>query len=175
MTRGTHGHCRNGGTSTYKIWQMMIDRCHNSRSKSYPDYGARGIAVCARWRLSFEAFLEDMGERPPGLSIERIRNAHGYSKSNCKWATRTEQNNNSRQNVVIEFRGESLTAAQWARRVGISGSLLRQRLRREGMTAEQALTLPADMIETRRLRGNFEKLTFQGETLTYWQWAKKTG
>jgi hypothetical protein len=116
-----------------------------------------------------------MGERPPTLSLERIRNAEGYSKSNCKWATLLEQNNNSRQNVIVEFRGERLTAAQWARRIGISGNLLRQRLNREGMTIEQALTLPVDMAATRRARNKFATLTFRGEKLTYWQWSERTG
>jgi hypothetical protein len=170
-----HGHAKNGGSSTYKIWQMMIDRCHHDRSKSFPDYGGRGIAVCERWRESFAAFLHDMGERPVGLSIERIRNDRGYSRSNCKWATRIEQNNNSRQNRIFTFQGETLTAAQWAKRVGISRETILNRVDVQKMPVEQALTLPADMAATRRASSNFATLTFQGETLTYFQWAEKTG
>jgi hypothetical protein len=116
-----------------------------------------------------------MGERPVGLSIERIRNDRGYSRSNCKWATRIEQNNNSRQNRIFTFQGETLTAAQWAKRVGISRETILNRVDVQKMPVEQALTLPADMAATRRASSNFATLTFQGETLTYFQWAEKTG
>jgi len=70
-------------------------RCENPRHPSYPRYGGRGIRICARWHV-FENFLQDMGERPPGLSIDRIDNDLGYFKENCRWATRSEQMKNKR-------------------------------------------------------------------------------
>lgn len=105
----THGHCVGGhaGTSpTYKIWASMIGRCHVPSSTGYQYYGGKGIAVCARWH-SFENFLADMGERPPGLTIEREDNSKDYSPDNCSWATWQQQQLNRRKPASTQ-----LSAAQ---------------------------------------------------------------
>lgn len=77
-------------------WKNMITRCTNKKSSSYKDYGARGITVCPEWRASFAVFYKDMGNKPFGLTIERVDNDKGYSKDNCIWATHTAQNLNKR-------------------------------------------------------------------------------
>lgn len=84
------------GTRVYRIWKAMSTRCNNPNSLRYKDYGGRGIKVCDRWR-DFSKFYEDMGEPPPGHSIDRINNDLGYSKENCRWASTAQQNSNRRK------------------------------------------------------------------------------
>lgn len=125
---------------TRQIWRDMIRRCHDPRNKSYPDYGARGIAVCPRWRASFDAFLEDMGQAPDDRTLDRKDNDGPYSKKNCRWATRKEQNRNSRNNRLVTYQGETLPISAFAERSDIPKALVYTRLWL-GWTLHDALTV----------------------------------
>jgi len=93
--RRTHGEADR--TSEYGTWKAMLERCRNPNNKVFKDYGGRGITVCERW-LQYESFIADMGRKPtPKHSIERKNNDGNYEPSNCKWATRLEQMNNTRR------------------------------------------------------------------------------
>lgn len=126
----------------YKIWCGMIRRCCGDTA-AWHRYGGRGIAICDRWRHDFGAFLSDMGPRPsPEHSIDRIDNDRGYEPGNCRWATRTEQANNTRSNRRLTFGGRSLTLAQWSRECGVPPSALAKRLR-SGRAVDAAFFRPA--------------------------------
>ena len=86
----------------YGCWSDMKQRCYNQKNKHYKDYGGRGIKVCDRWLESFLFFLEDMGERPSGMSLDRINNNGNYEPLNCRWATNKEQVNNRRNTKSVE-------------------------------------------------------------------------
>ncbi len=128
-------------TTIYKIYRQMIERCHTKTHQAYPRYGARGIAVCERWRHSFENFFSDMGDRPEGRSIDRFDNNQGYSPDNCYWATQEEQMNNTSATHLLEYNGEKLSISQWSRKLGVSRNRITSRLQR-GHSIEEALKLP---------------------------------
>lgn len=88
----THGMSH---TAIYKRWASMLQRCRDKNHVSYPNYGGRGIDVCRRWE-KFENFLADMGEPPPGTSLDRVDNDGPYEPGNVRWATLSEQRNNRR-------------------------------------------------------------------------------
>lgn len=110
--RMTRVNTKHGKTYTpaWFTWSSMLSRCSNPESRSYPGYGGRGITVCARWS-SFENFALDMGERPDGMTIERIDNDKGYEPGNCRWATMTEQNRNKRDTRKLTFDGRTMSTA----------------------------------------------------------------
>jgi len=105
--RWKHGYApRKGRNSTYTTWRNMIERTANSKVPAYKNYGGRGISVCERWRHSFPNFLADMGECPPGLTIDRINNDGNYEPGNCRWATRKQQQANKRPKPLIDLTGQ---------------------------------------------------------------------
>lgn len=138
---------RHGGayTSEYQAWHSMWSRCRNPTDQNYPSYGGRGITVDPLWE-DYAKFHADMGDKPgPQFSLDRKNNALGYSKSNCRWATSEQQNNNTRFNRHLTLGGRTQTIAQWSREVGVSHATIRARLDR-GWSVSEALTIPTGSI-----------------------------
>jgi hypothetical protein len=144
----THGR---SNSKTYRSWAAMKARCYNPLHHAYENYGGRGISVDPTWLTSFQTFVEDMGERPSNTTLDRIDNESGYSKVNCRWATKVEQGNNTRCNVVLEFQGESKTATEWAKDLNISYYALIKRISDYKWSVERALTTP---LQKRTKRGS---------------------
>lgn len=130
------------------IWKSMRSRCSNLNDPAYRHYGARGILVCDEWQ-TFQAFLRDMGPRPSSKhSLDRINNDGNYEPSNCRWATRRQQNRNTRANKWYEVNGVRMIASDWASVCGISKQGMLQRFRR--LSPEDAIR-PYE--QARRLTG----------------------
>ena len=125
-------------TTTYKSWHSMHQRCQGKGG--HESYVKNGITVCERWN-SFENFVKDMGERPTGMTIDRIDGTKGYYKENCRWATNKQQMNNRKVNVFVEPFGQKMTVAEAAEKYNIGISCLRHRLR-NGMSINEAITKP---------------------------------
>lgn len=134
-----HGH---SGTPEYFAWHAMIGRCTRPELKAYADYGGRGIRVCARWRKSLEAFLEDMGKRPSARhSLDRKDVNGDYTPKNCRWATKREQIWNRRTSCLITAFGHTATAAEWSRITGLRECTIDARVRRQKWDPETALSV----------------------------------
>lgn len=171
------------GTRERGVWASMIGRCTIPSHTNWKYYGARGVAVCKRWRDSLLAFLEDMGTRPAGHTIDRKDNEGNYScghcdeclknhwTANCRWVTQKEQCRNKRNNIRLTFQGRTQTAAEWSEETGIQARLICQRVQKLGWTDEKALTTPPEKHE-RRLEKHY---TFQGRSQTAAAWAREYG
>ena len=126
--------------SAQTAWGQMIARCYDPSHHKYQSYGGRGIRVCDRW-ICRRLFMEDMGARPEGMTLNRIDNDGPYSPENCEWATAREQNQNRRDSRKITFNGRTECLEEWSRLVGINRTTLRRRLN-SNWTVEAALTTP---------------------------------
>lgn len=146
--------CRDRNTShgmryvpEYKIWGGMIRRCHAPTDPGFKNYGARGIAVCDRWRGSFESFFADMGSRPsPQHSLDRWPDQSGdYEPGNVRWATDVEQANNRKSNHLVTYRGEVMTLREAIRAAGevADRGTVHFRLERLDWPVERAVETPS--------------------------------
>lgn len=118
-TNQTH---KQSATRTYWAWGNMKKRCQGPGNSHYHRYGGRGIRVCDRWATSFENFLADMGEAPPGLSVERKDNNGHYSPENCVWATAEQQGRNKSTNHIIIVDGVAKTLGEWCKQYSLNYS-----------------------------------------------------
>lgn len=136
-----NGNLRHGGrrTAEYRSYAMMRDRCLNESSKSYPDYGGRGITICERWLSSFQNFLADMGNRPDGTSLDRIDNERGYEPENCRWASRSEQARNTRTTRHVTINGVTKPLREWIAESPWERSTVYKRLKK-GASVEEAIS-----------------------------------
>lgn len=130
----THGNRADGKrTPEYVCWDKMVQRCTNPNSHNYKYYGGAGVTICDRWlgENGFKHFLEDMGVKPSkSHSLDRYPDNKGiYTKSNCRWATQKEQQNNKTNNRIILFNGKSQTLSQWAEELQIPKTTLSTRLK----------------------------------------------
>lgn len=130
-----HGRAK---TPEWIAWVAMRQRCENPKVHNYVRYGGRGIKVCQRW-ARFENFFADMGKRPAGSSIDRIRNSGNYSPSNCRWATAKQQARNRRSNRILAYQGQEHCLATWCEKLGLPYHLARDRLAR-GWDVARAFT-----------------------------------
>jgi len=117
-----HGY---SNSPTWSSWVKLRQRVTTKKNKTYAS-----ISYDERWNI-FELFLEDMGERPKGHTIDRIDNNKGYYKENCRWATHKEQSRNRSNNVILTFNGKTMCATDWANEIGISRNTIRRRIKRD--------------------------------------------
>lgn len=130
------------GSPEYRTWIDMRRRCHDPRRPDYKNYGARGITVCDEWRESFEAFYLDMGPRPDGTTLDRLRNSGPYEKNNCVWGARKAQERNKRTSRIVEIDGRRMTVAEACEVYGIKPSSANNRLNTLGWSVDDTFKRP---------------------------------
>lgn len=125
--------------STYDSWSHMKGRCRNKNDKFFHNYGGRGIEICERWGKSFEAFINDMGKRPEGYTLDRIDVNGMYCPDNCRWATKSEQDNNRRRTVWVNVKGVKMSFTQACRKLNISYWIAYYPVRKSKKTYQQSI------------------------------------
>ncbi|MBB3705871.1 hypothetical protein [Aminobacter aminovorans] len=139
-----HGHATNGISPTYHSWAGMTARCTNPKHKDFHRYGGRGIQVCEAWQ-TFAGFVADMGEKPKGMTLERLDYNDHYRPGNCRWATHKEQARNKSNNRLMELNGQTKTLAEWVDVTGMNRGTLSDRIL-NGWTDKEALTTPVRQV-----------------------------
>lgn len=113
--------------NTYNVWRSMVKRCTNNKDLAWHNYGGRGITVCKRWK-NFDFFLEDMGEKPKGLSLDRTDNNKGYSKENCRWVNSAQQSRNRRNSMYYTHKDKKYFAIDFGKKLGLNRTTIYYRL-----------------------------------------------
>lgn len=152
-------------TSEYNSWESMRQRCLNENHPAFKHYGGRGIIICQSWLESFINFYENMGDKPSRLhSIDRRENNGNYEPKNCYWATNKEQQNNKRNNRIIEFDGKKQNLIEWSELTGINHGTIYSRLKL-GWSVEKTLTTPDPM--------NYTYIAFNNKTQSLTGWGEE--
>jgi hypothetical protein len=115
-------------------WKSMVRRCTSQSSDAYKDYGGRGIRVCDAWLNSFWRFVEDMGPKPEGFTLDRENNDGHYEPGNCRWADRTTQARNSRVRKY-DVPDDAPALREYGERLGISRQAAWYRIQKFGWAA----------------------------------------
>lgn len=140
-------------TRIYNIWGRMIQRCSNPNSKSYKNYGDKGIVVCNEWKNSFEKFRDWAFQNgySENLTLERKDNNLGYCPENCCWISKSEQAKNRNSNLKIEYESKTKTLAEWCRELNLNYKTTYMRIWGYGWSVKEAFEIPKG---SRRKRGN---------------------
>lgn len=128
----------------HNVYWSMRNRCYNSNTKSYKDYGEKGITVCGEWLESFENFciwaLNNGYEE--GLTIDRIDSTGKYEPDNCRWVTMLVQNRNKSNNRLVTINGETKVLSEWSSIIGVAPVTLSRRIKK-GWTDDELLFKPS--------------------------------
>ena len=138
-------------TKLYRIWAGMKSRCRDKTGNHFKTYAARGIAVCDEWENNFSDFYiwALANGYQDGLTIDRIDNGRGYSPANCRWVTEKAQHGNTRNNVMVSYRGENVKLIALSEITGIGLETLRDRIVRRGWDVERAVSQPVKIWQGR--------------------------
>jgi hypothetical protein len=168
----THGKSKD---PAYKSWAMMRSRCNNPNYTYYSYYGGAGITVCERWD-KFENFLEDMGDRPEGYTLDRIDPSKGYYPENCRWASRAEQVWNRGNNVIVSFNGKSMKLLEFSSLTGVTRQKAYSTLK-PFLAANDGgpLTITDDILDKMLSSKKVCWVTYQGQKMSANAFAKKIG
>ena len=150
-THGMASH-KHGRHPLYKVWATMKSRCSNKMHTSYKIYGDRGIKVCDEWKDDFMFFYTWalLNGYKKGLTIDRINNDGNYEPDNCRWATRKEQNRNTRRNILITYKGKTKILKDWAICLNIPYGRLLYRMT-HGWSVEKAFTQKSRIKKNRMI------------------------
>lgn len=155
-------------TRGYSIWSGMRRRCRDPKRDNYKYYGGRGIKVCPRWE-TFKTFIDDMGEPPPNHTLDRIDRDGNYEPSNCRWATKAQQANNTCLNLFIVYQNRRQTLAQWCHELNLVYETVKNRIYKFRWSVDNAFNIPID-VKKRAKRTNIQ-ITFNGSTKNLGQWC----
>lgn len=125
----------------WETWVGMMRRCYVKTRRNYRFYGGRGITVCDRWK-KFDEFALDMGERPKGMTLDRIDNSGNYSPENCRWASFRDQCKNRRSTNFIFHDGKKQCLQDWANEKRINATTIYTRIHKYGWSGKDALETP---------------------------------